>query len=299
MIIDRELYHTICARLSVDLSEHYLGYDELEDALEEYLDIAQYTLDTDALYHDKELASVLYSLMFTLKSLALGTRDCDEHPASFIAALQCLLAAIVNNTIAMNLLLKRGLYLSASAVFRNQLEMCYTYLNILIDERKRQKYIENNGLVLKRGDWKRYFSFKSLNATLSEFEESFADDGLSFLSASRREAYTWHSSSAHNGYAHVVFGSFIAEDPNDDDAFLNLNIGGIPNERIIANRMGELNDLLFYTTFSSLRLLNARLGTIDPMDIVDEEHQELWERSQSLAVFADEYLLWLKEAEDE
>ena len=294
MYIPQSIYKTVKNKLEFDSEQLFLSCKEINNLVSEFLDLYEYQLSEKKQYSNAEIIAILYALTFALKSFSLAIKDNVAFPAAFLMGLQSLFASIFNAIVSICILLKRGLYHPASTILRNIYELCFTLLNILIDEEKRYEYTSNKELIMKRGKWRKHFSFKSLNDTIKEYETSIADGKLGFMSDLRNRAYAWYSSSAHNGYAHLVCGSFIAEQQNEEGSFLSLNVGGIPNERIILSRLIDLDDLLFYTTKMLLKLLAFQNGRIDPKDIVKEESMEMWLQSQVLNCLAEEMYLIAK-----
>lgn len=295
MYLSEELYHLICTKSDTDFEEHFLSHQELEKRLEEYFELYGYSFSKDAKYGEFELIIALYSMAFGLKSLSLSWDVSNVYPISFICALQCLLTSISNTALSVCSLLKRGMYHEGTVLSRNLDEQCLTLLSILIDEKKRNAYISNNGLVLKRGIWRKNFSFPSLNSTLNEYERSMARKELDFLSGRRVKTYAQNSSSVHNGFANLVCDIFIPEDAEDPDAEMIINLGGMPNEQIIQSELHVLGDSLFYTTLVLRRLIHSKEGTIDPICIVDKDSFKMWDQSQAVGYFAELLLLYVKE----
>lgn len=294
MHISSSTYEKACNKMQVDLCDDALSHLEIEGAIDEFLDAYDYVLSSDEQYGEAEIVSILYAWVFALESLSISTEENDLYPTAFLVAIQCLLASISNAVVSVCLLLKRGLYHSTTAIIRNMLELCFILLNLLLDERKRTEYISNNELILKRGKWRKQFSFKALNATLREYENTVANGGLAYMSDFRNKSYAWYSSSAHNGYAHIVCGTFIPDSDDDFDPILKINIGGIPNKRLILSRLMELNDFLFYTEKVLQKLINFGDGIIKTREIVDNDKIEVWRKSQLLSCFAEGLLLAIK-----
>lgn len=298
MYLSENLYHLICNRSDINFEKHFLSYQDLEQRLEEYLALYGYTLSKGKKYSEFELVAVLYSMTFGLKSLSLSWNVENGLPASAICALQCLLASISNTSISICSLLKKGMYHDGEVLSRNLDEQCLTLLSIVIDEEKRNAYILNNDLVLKRGLWRKNFSFSSLNSTLDEYERSVANKELEYLSGKRARSYAKNSSSVHNGFAHLVCSTFVPEDVENVESNTHFNLGGVSNDQIIQSRLHTLGDDLFYTMLVLRRLIHSKEGVIDPILIVDKDSFDLWDQSQSLGYFAELLLLYLKEKEE-
>lgn len=58
-----------------DFEEHTLGSDEFKDLTEDFLDLLNYKLFDGSIYWDSELAVILYSVVFGVKTLTI-------HPCS-------------------------------------------------------------------------------------------------------------------------------------------------------------------------------------------------------------------------
>lgn len=96
------------------------------------------------------------------------------------------------------------------------------------------KYLENDTLVIKKGDWRKSFNIGSLNQSLKAYEnEILKENAFDFLNKFRFESYSHHASSVHNGFGRFVRYCFMPENMMEEDSELLFNLGGLPNKKII------------------------------------------------------------------
>lgn len=292
----KALFEDVFTEIKEELPSNYPNAHEIESALKEFCELYDYTLSSNKIYTLSETTAALFAMFFGLTGLALSPKENSSLPSSFIIAVQCLLAAISNSTFAILFLLKKGYFHSASTLTRTLYEQSLVLLAIIIDEEKRAQYLSNNGPILQRGNWKKHFSFKSLNKTLKVYEESLSVSVLRSLAGYRAKLYAWHSSLAHNGYLHILMNHFVFEDATQDNSALVLNIGGIENEFIVLNRLQTVNDILFYTSLLFLRLTHSKEGLIDCRELIAESSYEMWRLSQTTGKLAEKMLYRAKKS---
>ena len=151
-VISEKLFNDLLSRSSYRIHGR-LTVEDLNRYLAEIHSLFRDTLIQADDTTDEESISGLYIPAFSLLSLSIGgpsRKEYGDYPESLLLAISSLLSAIVSTSQEVMSLLRRGSYHPAAVLFRNDIELCFTLLGILIDANCREQYIQNNALTIKR-----------------------------------------------------------------------------------------------------------------------------------------------------
>lgn len=297
-MISKDKYDRLTTSLDENVNKH-LSYDELGSLWDDYCDVASLTQEEISAEKSDFVTIAHYcSIAWGLCSLSITQNSSDKKVNSLAYAIQTMTAAIANNTQSILLLLHRGLHYQASILARNQYELCFSLLNILIDPVKRDAFLSSCKNNNATNIWRKYFSIKQLNRTLSEFESNLTQNGeLSFLGQWRREGYVHHSSAVHNSYLALIASHFVPIESFEDDQ-LFLGLWGPYRSFIENQRAHNLDDLLLYTDKVFHWVFSCDHGHINIYNFFAEDGYDNWSLSLSLFQLIEAYFLESKMIEE-
>ncbi len=297
-MINEENFERLTTSLDKNAKEH-LSYERLVSLWNDYCDVASLSPDEiSAEKSDFVTIAHYYSIAWGLCCLSISSNSSNEKADSFAYTIQSMTAAIANNTQSIMLLLHRGLHYQASILARNQYELCFSLLNILIDPIKRNAFLSSCKNNNATNVWRKYFSIKQLNSTLSAFESNLAQSGeLGFLGQWRREGYVHHSSAVHNSYLALIASHFVPKESFEDNQ-LSLSLWGTYRSFIEKDRAHKLDDLLLYTDKVFHWVFSPDHGHINIRDYCAADGFDNWNLSLSLFLFIEAYFLETKMTEE-
>lgn len=285
-MIDEKHYEVIAAKCEFGLKDHFLSYDALAKLWDDYAEISFPQDGKNEQLTNNVLACHLYSIAWGVCSLSISNEPPNPHLANISVFIKVMLTAISNGIQSMLDLRRQGVFYQASIIERNQYELCFTLLNILIDEDKRRVFLNHKDGHFKRGVWRKNFSMQALNSTLEKYEDELKTDALDFLPEWRKNSYAHHTAATHNSPIALIANHYV---PTDDKAeILRQNLWGHPIPHLEDKHAQDLNDLSLYSELIFHRALSRSHGSIRVDELIDEEGFELWDTSLSLFLFLKE-----------
>lgn len=297
--IDESLFDG-AMRLICDNEYPMLSREEMNDVLSELAD-AVVDGSGDALDIPSKTA-LIYASGLCLAALSLCQSDDapgDYMAHRFVSALAALLSSIYESTSVIVSLLQEGHYHQAIVLVRNVLELCSTLLGISLDRTCREKYLNNDRLSLRKGEWNKYFSFKAVERILAQYEGKIEGIEHFRLGERRAQLYGRYSSFAHNSFVEVTGSHHLpARSFLYDDEPIDFCPFGSYRPALTRSRADELCDVLFYVT----RVF--RFAVIDETvegvskEMFSQGNYAPWNAGISLLFFADGCYLCNRAIED-
>ena len=289
-MLDKETYEKLIRSLKengrVNSIEHLAEYLDYTRAYSDFNDLCP-GINNQSNEHDAntELA-ILFIIRWGIQSLAVA----EKGRLRFIY--KCMLLTISNTSLAILKLALSGLDYQTSVLQRTLYELCFTFLNMLIDGKKRKRFLEtpeNNDDIKV---WRDCFSIKQLNATLVEYERKFSGgDRDLFTQNWRKQNYMHYSSHVHHEFHALTTHSFSK--PKGDDDVMDFILWGNSNSRY-SSIISQMNELLWYTELLYLRIMTDEDTELDIETFRSEETVELSDLATSFGLIAQEYFMHLK-----
>lgn len=297
--IDESLFDG-AMRLVRDDERPSLSREEMNDLLSELADAVVDEPESSLDIPSKTALIYASGLCLAALSLVQGRDAAGGNPdGRFGTAVTSLLSSIYESTNVVVSLLQQGHYHQAIVLIRNILELCSTLLGISLDKTCREKYLANNGLSLKKGEWNKYFSFRAVERILAQYESKIEGTDRLGLGERRAELYSRYSSFAHNSYIEVTGSHYL---PKRSFAYSDEPVDFCPfgshRATFSRARADELCGVLFYAT-RIFRLAVSDEG-VDGIskEMFSFDGYRLWNAAVSLLFFADGCYLCNRAIED-
>lgn len=177
---------------------------------------------------EREIAQ-LYAISIGFIALAIYLSDDDikeeyKHDSTVYFS---LLTNISNDILGIVTLVDNGFEFQAKILFRNLMELVYTFLIMIINNQKRKEYFDSGRLENAYAIWQKNLKMSKLNEELSNYENIVFDDELQKeMKEKRTELYKYYSSFVHNDFIYTFISCFSFNKKTED---LNYNLWGTYN----------------------------------------------------------------------